>query len=288
MAAPQFQQGNPVDQVLARTKDIAVLPHVVFKIMELSGSDETSLATLERTILVDPGFSAKILAVANSAAYALPKRCTSIREAVMFIGLRQVRQICMTVGLLDTFMGRTDKDSMRKRGWWRMSVDTALCAKSIAAIVPGVEPDTAYSCALLHLIGKTVLDRYNPSEYAKVEMLLERGAQDVMAEIAVFKCDHVTIGRELTKRWGLPNELCEGLAYAEPLEPENPHAKTRAVVSISHDIADFARTGHKLEDDDECPFQSWAMDATGLGNQNHHTLINRGLTAIAEGAHMHA
>ena len=176
MAAPQFSHENPVDQVLAKTKDIAVLPHVVFKIMELSGSDETSLATLERTILVDPGFSAKILTVANSAHYALPKRCSSIREAVMFIGLRQVRQICMTVGLLDTFMGRTDKESMRKRGWWRMSVDTAMCAKSIAAVVQGVDPDTAYSCGLLHLIGKTILDRYNPSEYSKVEMTTRRAA----------------------------------------------------------------------------------------------------------------
>ncbi|HXH59835.1 MAG TPA: HDOD domain-containing protein, partial [Fimbriimonadaceae bacterium] len=125
-ALPAGQGNEAVEIVLASTKEVAVLPQVVYKIMEMTSSTDSSAAMLERAIIIDPGFSTKILTQANSAYYALPRKVTSIKEAVAFLGFRAVRQLAMAVGVFDLFLGKTDAESIRRRGWWRHSLDTAL------------------------------------------------------------------------------------------------------------------------------------------------------------------
>ncbi len=46
--------------------ELAVLPHVVFKVLELSGDSDNPATELEKVITVDPAFSAKLLSHANS------------------------------------------------------------------------------------------------------------------------------------------------------------------------------------------------------------------------------
>ncbi len=116
---PLENELDPIDRILSQCGDVAVLPQVVFKIMEMTGDDSSSAHALERAIVVDPGFSIKLLAQANSAYYSLPKKVTSIKEAIMFVGFKSVRQLAMAVGVFDMFVGKTDKDSLRRRGWWR-------------------------------------------------------------------------------------------------------------------------------------------------------------------------
>ena len=120
-AALQFESPD-LNALMARMRDLAVLPHVVYKVLEISGNSDSSTAEVERTIVVDPGFSSKLLTVANSAYYALPRKVTSIREAILFLGFKSIRQIAMTVGVYDMFIGKTDAESMRRRTWWWASI----------------------------------------------------------------------------------------------------------------------------------------------------------------------
>ena len=122
MSAAPLPAHDPqrLEAILERVNEIAVLPHVVYKVLELSGSDDTSAIEIERSIQVDPGFSSRVLTLANSAYFGLPKKVSSIKDAIMFCGLKSVRELAMTVGIYDMFMGKQDKASLRRRGWWRL------------------------------------------------------------------------------------------------------------------------------------------------------------------------
>src|SRR3954463_725910 len=154
-ALPIDSLNDPLAELLEKVDGLAVLPHVVFKVLEVSGSEDAPPMELERAIIVDPGFSSKVLTLANSAFFGLPRRVTSIREAILFLGFRSVRNLAMTVGAYDLFVGKTDKESMRRRGWWRHSLDTAVCCKWLCFYSKRGNADDAYTCGLLHLIGKT-------------------------------------------------------------------------------------------------------------------------------------
>lgn len=236
-------KSTAVERVMARSKDVSVLPHVVFQIMEMTASEESSAGALERAVVVDPGFSAKLLTQANSAALGLPKKVASIREAIMFLGFRQVRSLAMTVGVFDMFVGKTDKESLRRRKWWRHSLDTAVGARIIATKTKQCDPETAYTCGLLHILGKTILCRYNSSEYERVEGLLPKCEDDRKAETMVFGCDHIDILMAAAKAWGFPSTLAEGLNYADEADEDDPARELRAAVGLASWLAGKAVEG---------------------------------------------
>lgn len=263
-SVPLDQPENPVDKIVSQVKDVAVLPQVVFKIMETTGNTETSPAELERDIIVDPGFSAKVLAMANSAHFALPKRVTSIRDAIAFLGLKQVRQLAMHAGVFDLFVGKTDKESLRRRAWWRHSLDTAVCAKWMASQLRGLNPEEAYAAGLLHLIGKTIMDRSDPEMYSMVMMASEKAVPTLIAEKHFFGCNHVAVGAAICAKWNLPPELVEAVAYAE--ETDSEQADLRACIAIGHTIAELATHGVQGDRPVQDYFYKWAVDRLNIAD----------------------
>lgn len=238
-AAAFVHEESGLERILARITDVAVLPHVVFKVMELSSSTENSSADLSHVIDVDPGFTSKLLSLANSSYYGLPRKVTNLCDAITFLGFKTIRQMAMTVGVYDVFIGKNDRESLRRRRWWRHSVDTAVCARYLARKTHLVPPDEAYTAGLLHYIGKSLLDRYGDDNYEKVELLMEHGLDDLKAEVAVYRCHHIDVGVGAAKQWSFPEELVAALDYSsQPADtPYMAHSACVALASLAAEVA---------------------------------------------------
>ena len=286
-AAPVFDENQRVSAILNRVNELAVLPHVVYKVVELSGSNDSSATEMEQAIVVDPGFSSRLLTMANSAYYGLPRKVTSIKEALMFLGYKSVRQLAMTVGVYDMFVGKTDRESLRKRQWWRHSVDTAVCAKWLAGHYQALPPEDAYTCGLLHYMGKSLLDSFGGEDYGKVEGLIAMGRNEFDCEQALFGCTHIEIGQCAARKWGFPEELVSGLDYRSLPWPDEPHIKHRAVVAISCQIAQSALAGTRvpvqMEDQSLC---AWALEALSLADSQQLECLEGGMGAISAAAQL--
>jgi HD-like signal output (HDOD) protein len=282
MSALPAGHSNAVDRVMARTSDVAVLPQVVYKIMEMTSTTDSSAALLEKAIVIDPGFSAKILTQANSAYYALPRKVTSIREAVAFLGFRAVRQLAMAVGVFDIFVGKTDRESLRRRAWWRHSIDTAVCCRMASDKLGLRLSDEAYTVGLLHYIGKTLMDRSNPAEYEKVMLLVEKGASDIQAERAVFGCDHIEVGMAATRKWGFPEVLVQGMDYVNRPADDSEFKRLAALVGLCDRIAWISVQGKgQWEAGSE---QDWTLEVLGVDEADLTKLIEDSTDAIAAAA----
>ncbi len=268
-----------LERILSRTNELAVLPHVVHKVLEITASEDTISNELERTIAIDPGFTSRLLVLANSAAFGLPRRVTSIREAILFLGYRTIRSAALTVGLFDIFVGKTDRDSLRRREWWRHSVDTAVCARFLAKATEKVPLEDAYTSGLLHLIGKMLLDKYGGSDYGDVQKLVEQGIPDNFAEGEVYGLDHSEVAAAAAAKWNLPAALQSGLRYLEPAPPDDPFGALRACTIVSTRMALRAKNGAQREET-SCPM--WAMERLGLGALSMADLGAQGRRAIAE------
>lgn len=285
-ALPADQTNAAVENVLSKIKELAVLPQVVYKIMEMTSSTDSSAAQLEQAIVIDPGFSAKILTQANSAYYALPRKVTSIREAVAFLGFKAVRQLGMAVGVFDLFVGKTDKESIRRRSWWRHSLDTAVCCRFIAEKRKMPCADEAYTVGLLHYIGKTLLDKSNPAEYEKVMMLIDKGATDVQAERAVFSCDHVDIGAAAADMWGFPQVLVRGLSYIDKPEDNCEFRDLRALVGTADMIAHIVVEGTEEDEWQAQAVNNWSLELLDIDDEQFKRLIDESTEAIAASTSM--
>ena len=275
---------SPIAKILAKVGDIAVLPQVVCQVVEATGSEDASVKRLEQAILIDPGLSAMLLTQANSAYFALPKKVSSIREAVMFLGFKGVRQIAMAVGVFDLFLGKTDGDSLRRRTWWKCSLETAVVCRGMADFIPEVNTDEAYTCGLLHLIGKTILDRFDHEQYHRVQQVVDQGAPDVLAERAVFGCDHITVATAAAEKWGFPELLVKGLNYFTPAREPNRENALRATTALGVRVIKLNGQGKTADEIDEESIPDWIVDALQLTDNKVRALARAGLDALEASA----
>jgi putative nucleotidyltransferase with HDIG domain len=282
------QQPFGVEAILAKVSEVAAMPQVVYKIIELTGSTLTTAQAIEDAISLDPGFSSKVLILANSAFYALPRRVTSIREAATFMGYKTIRQLALTIGVFDMFVGKTDSGSLRRRMWWRHSVDAAVCAKAVAQMVPNIEADDAYSCGLLHDVGKSLLDRATSGHYAAVEQLTQDGRQTFDAEREVFGCTHAELGAAAAKKWSLPEPIVESIRCHHG-EAAGDYAGVAAITALASEFAHSIVEGKKLVvAAEDCPpdgciiVSEWAHRVLGFDEERLAKAFEMAKSSIAQ------
>ena len=267
-------------KVTAKVGDLAALPHVIFKVLEISAeSADTAGIEMERAIVIDPGFSSRILIHANSAAYGLPRKLVSIKEAIAFLGYRAIRNAAMTVGVFDLFVGKNDRASLRRRMWWRHSLDSAVCGRWLSRELRIAYPEEAYTCGLLHLLGKTLLDKLGDPDYSQVEALEASGMGTVQAELQVFGVDNVSLASGAACKWGLPQDLVQGLRYTESSEM-GPPPPLGALTAIADFIASCATDGWDPNLENE-HIPGWAMTLLNVPIEKFESLVHGGLAVIA-------
>ena len=275
-----------VAKILSDVGEVAVLPQIVYKIIALTGNTMTAAQEIEKAISIDPGFSSKVLMLVNSAYYALPKKMTSIREAVTFLGYRTVRQLAMTLGVFDMFVGKTDAGSLRRRELWRHSVDTAACARTLASMVPAIADDDAYTCGLLHDIGKALLDRSKSGSYCDVDAKIKEGLDPLEAEQEVFGCTHTELAGAAAANWGFPQLLkeCVGKHHGPA---EGDYKQHIAMTCLANEIAHAILAGRakesseKTDNNSTTDFSSWAVEALDFGEEKLTLAYERCKTAMA-------
>ncbi len=227
-------------EVVQGIGEIAMLPQVVMKVLDMTSNTRATTQELEDAIGQDQGLTSKVLTLANSSYYGLPRRVSSLREAVMFLGFRAVRNIAMTASCYNMFIGKSDSQSLLKRRIWKHSVDTSLLTRLVCAYAPEVVPDEAFAAGLLHDIGKTVLEQYYPQAMMRVVQTAERlGIRHHEAEEQILGFNHADVGLALAIHWNLPTVLAEALGYHHCVSAASTAPKLVAVVAIASDIANL-------------------------------------------------
>lgn len=262
----QIDRGKTMDYVLDKLKDVKVLPQVVYRVLEATEKAGSSPIEIERQVALDPGFTAKILQIANSAAYALPKKLTSIKDAVMLLGMKEIREVALKASVFDFFVGKTDKESTRRKMWWRSSVDTATVCRVLADRYPDLDSNEAYTAGLLHMIGRALLDLSNTQMYERVLYVVDKGAPQRLAERTVFGIDHIEVAQELCERWKFPASLVQSLNYEDEPGALEEWARKRALVAVAHMIVEHS-TGVKSDSTISIAERQWAFDALQINQQ---------------------
>ncbi len=234
-----------IDAILAGDNDLAALPQVVMRVIDLTADPKATAADLERVIGSDQALAAKLLTLANSSYYGLPRRISSLREAVVFLGFKTLRNMAMTITTFNLFLGRSDSDSLVRRAVWRHSVDTAQCAKAVVSLLPPpvqeeIGTDQAYTVALLHDIGKMALDRSRHALFVTIVGIAEtKNLRYSVVERQALPFGHGEIGAALAARWNLPPMLCEAIGFHHTPRAAERNPKLTAAVCLANEIVHF-------------------------------------------------
>ena len=217
---------NKVKRVISNIRNLPTPPIVFHQIQKVINDPNSSAAHVAAVLAEDPATSVKVLKLTNSAFYGLNREVTSVKQAVMVVGMEAIKNLVLSASVLDMFKG-DDANVEFQEAFWRHSLATAFCCRLLARTVRSrgiVDSDSAFSIGLLHDIGKIVICYFLPEERELVRKQRELGsdAQDHDLEMEVLGYNHAQIGSFLATQWKLPSLLGDAIAnHHTPLDSES-------------------------------------------------------------------
>ena len=109
------------ESLLGAIKGIPRPPHSLQKLLSPAFVAHASSAELVELVMGEPLIAAKVLSSVNSPFYGLHKPVTGIGQAVTFLGMNTVRNICVQYMLAEAFKPRLATSQKAFDGIWRAS-----------------------------------------------------------------------------------------------------------------------------------------------------------------------
>lgn len=187
---------------------------------------------LAATLKYDPGLTANILHLANSALYGLAQQVGSLQEACVRIGLNKLLQLVVARGVADRLRHPLPGYGLRPEELLLHSVWVAVAAEELCGVLHRPVPATMFTAGLLHDLGKLIVDECVQTHRAELDALAAaEHLTAVEAEARVLGMTHAAAGAEIVARWQFPEELVEAIRWHHaPLRAE----RRREAVYIVH------------------------------------------------------
>ncbi|MEI8169677.1 MAG: HDOD domain-containing protein [Rhodoferax sp.] len=191
---------------------LPAMPQILLKLIELCQADEAGMAELAKLIANDAGMTAKIMRVANSAAYHRNERKVSLVQALSVLGADMIKTLVISESVFQTFNAFPHSGSTDLRGFWKHSLTTAVMAREIAKKMDYPLSEEAYLAGLLHDVGRLALLAAAPHEYGLHFLAIDN--ENLCAiELRTLQISHAEAGAWLVERWNLDSFMADSILY---------------------------------------------------------------------------
>jgi len=207
LSAPSPATALTVSELVRGVSALASLPGACHRVMEIADDQRASARDMAEVISVDPGLSARLLRLVNSAYYGLPQQVDSVAQAVQIIGTNALRNLALATGAVNAFKGipttLVDMDA-----FWNASVHCGLLARALARIARHQQPERLFATGLLHAVGQLVMYTQAPE---RSRIVLDHIRSQPQArpgiEQQVFGFTYCEVGAALLEVWQLPPSM---------------------------------------------------------------------------------
>lgn len=236
---------NEVQEKIQRMVEaMPAFPRSVHKVLELTSDMNCAPKDIVETIEHDPVMTAKMLKLVNSAFYSLPRKITSMKHAVIYIGINTVKNLALsiaTVGMLPAH----NKADFDMSAFLLHALVTGAIARKLSTFVnkEGFDATDFFVAGLLHDFGKVVFVRAMPETFLQAkQMMEEEGISLIEAEQRLFGANHSQAGAILGQQWKFPEALVH--AIAEHHQPDITSNVLRDCVFAANQICKLKQIGH--------------------------------------------
>ena len=154
----------------------------------------------------------KILRLANSPLFGMPRRMTSLRDAVVLLGFREVRSMALAACMINT-SGAAREEALDYNQFWCNSLVVGNLAQVLAEAEAN-DSEAAFTAGVLHNVGRLALAQQRPREF--MALLTEgrrRGTPLSEMERQALGFADADLGAAITRGWKFPDPLCDAVAH---------------------------------------------------------------------------
>jgi putative nucleotidyltransferase with HDIG domain len=232
----RLKEDNIPENIRLKVSSFPSMPQAAVKLRNLFKKDDVPIDEIENILRQDPGFSANILRLANSAHFGLSSKVGSLKQAVMLLGLKRFEQIAISAYMNNTMDKPVEGYDLPPGILWLHSIAVATTAEALAKFFKIDYSYDVFTPALLHDMGKLILGKFVKEESKQIESIVERGESLVRAEHMVLGTDHAEIGALILQNWSFPNDIVDAVRWHHDPEYISTTYKRLKNPSIQSDI----------------------------------------------------
>lgn len=258
-------------RLVERSRTFEPLPASAAALSQLLSQDEWQLRQVEDAVRADLGLTSRILRYANSAWAAHLPTVATVRDAVLRLGVGTVLSLAVSDGVRPRLMKAVPAFDLQPGRLWQHAVASALAAELVMRRTPVEVRPEAVTAALLHDVGKVLLDEALDSLHlaALHEAWTRQSKPRLESERDVLGIDHAALGGLVATNWGLPASVAEAITHHH--EPSQAPNATVDTVHVANGLAKLAGFGPLIAELDG-PLQREPLERLSLDASDIHRL----------------
>lgn len=235
------QVSKEIVERLAELGDLPRMPQALMQLEKMLASDDNhDVNEIVKVITLDARLTAGIIFIANTAKYFLGEPVNDLNEAVIRIGLDDIRLLAHTISYKETFHRKPpfSVDLFMKHG-----VMSAFIAQHLAPKL-GVNASEAFLCGLMRDLGVYLLALEDREKYQDVLKDMDYDITTLpFHENKAYGTYHALMSARLLQLWKFSNEVVMGVAYHHIPDKARPEFQKFAYLTYLSEMGVF-RLGH--------------------------------------------
>jgi putative nucleotidyltransferase with HDIG domain len=205
------KQGRQKRRSIRFTSNIPPFPKTVQRVLNMLRDPRIQLTKVAEVVMLDQGFAGKVLKMANSAYFGLPRRVYNVTEALVLLGFANVRNVLISASVGHILCQSLEAYGLEAGSLWEHSVGVAYGTQILSRRVNVRLYSMAFSCGLLHDVGKVAINK--ALDEAERQRLRRQSQIDEKAEIDIAGITHGAVGAKICEEWNLPPEIIEAVRF---------------------------------------------------------------------------
>jgi HD-like signal output (HDOD) protein len=195
---------------LASTGELPSVPAVAASALAIADDPDADVDNLCSVIQTDVGIAARVFRLANSAVYGRRTSCKTLREGVVILGPRPMRDVLVAASLRQLY---TAKNAVAA-GLWDHALAVGLATRELAPLLGFRKGGGEFLPGLFHDVGRIAFLISDPDAFEVIARLGADGKDNRGSlEREWFGFDHAAAGAVLAADWGLAPEACEAIRW---------------------------------------------------------------------------
>ncbi|MTW19991.1 HDOD domain-containing protein [Allochromatium palmeri] len=214
-----------------RDQKMPIFEQTVHHIVSISDDDLAPASALANVVLQDASLTARLLKLSNSIVYNPSATAIStVTRAVIVLGFDAVRDMCLTLTLVDTLLQGPAK--VRLESELAHAMHAATQARALAAERGDKSPEEVFIATLLYRIGELAFWCFGNEHCERVEQLAKQpGITLETAQERVLGFRLSQLSRRLAHEWSLTDLLQEAIDH-----PTRQDARIQTIM-LGHQVA---------------------------------------------------
>lgn len=199
-----------LQELLARAKALPSIPRVVSEVITELDKDDPDPRKISVAVATDPGLTARMLKLANSAFFGLTREISSVQDAVNILGFNHVRTLVTAVALSSSFK---TVPGVNLEQFWRYSLNAAKICKTLSKSLK-LNEGAAFTAGLVHAVGDLVMHIGMPEDVAKVDFTVSPlDMNRAASEKSAFGFTYADVSAAFAQKWDFPETIVKALQH---------------------------------------------------------------------------